>query len=102
MVTRLSAVDAVSLHTETSTTPAHSVVLIILEASDALSHARLHQLVASSLPHLARFRSRLVDKPLGVGNPVWAEIDDYDPTSQIHSATVRAPGGEREFEDLIS
>lgn len=102
MVTRLSGIDAVSLHTQTSTTPAHTVALIIVEASDALSHARLHQLVASSLPQLARFRSRLVGKPLGVGQPVWAEIDDYDPTSQIHSATVSAPGGPREFADLVS
>jgi diacylglycerol O-acyltransferase len=102
MVTRLSGVDAVSLHTQTSTTPAHTVALIVVEASDALSHARLHQLVASSLPQLARFRSRLVGKPLGVGQPVWAEIDDYDPASQIHSATVRAPGSHREFADLVS
>ena len=102
MVTRLSGVDAVSLHTQTSTTPAHTVALIVVEASDALSHARLQELVASSLPQLARFRSRLVGKPLGVGQPVWAEIDDYDPTSQIHRATVRAPGGHREFADLVS
>ena len=102
MVTRLSGVDAVSLHAQTSTTPAHTVALIILEASDAPSHARLHQLVASSLPQLARFRSRLVGKPLGVGKPVWADIDDYDPSAQIHSATVRAPGGQREFADLVS
>ena len=81
--------DAVSLHTQTSTTPAHAVALIIIEASDQLSHERLHELVGLSLPQLARFRSRVVGKPLGLGQPVWAEIDDYDPTPQIHSATVR-------------
>jgi diacylglycerol O-acyltransferase / wax synthase len=102
MVTRLSGADAVLLHTQTSTTPAHAVALIIIEASDRLSHERLHQLVASSLPALARFRSRLVGKPFGMGQPVWAEIDDYDPTPQIHRATVTAPGGRREFADLIA
>ena len=81
MVSRLSGMDAVSLHTQSSTVPAHAVALIIIEASDQLSHQRLHELVASSLPQLARFRSRLVGKPLGLGQPVWAEIDDYDPTS---------------------
>jgi diacylglycerol O-acyltransferase len=99
---RLSRVDAVSLHTQTSTTQAHTVALIIIEASDRLSHDQLHQLVASSLPQLARFRSRLVSKALGVGQPVWAEIDGYDPTPQIHRAAVRAPGGQREFADLIA
>ena len=90
--------EAVSLHTESSTVPAHAVALIIIEASDQLSHQRLRELVGSALPQLARFRCRLVGKPLGLGQPVWAEIDDYDPTSQIHSATVTAPGGRREFD----
>ena len=102
MVSRLSAMEAVSLHTESSTVPAHAVALIIIEASDQLSHQRLRELVGSALPQLARFRCRLVGKPLGLGQPVWAEIDDYDPTSQIHSATVPAPGGRREFAELIA
>jgi diacylglycerol O-acyltransferase len=102
MLTRLSGDDALSLHTQTSTTPAHTVALIIMEASDRLSHERLHQLLASSLPQLARFRSRLVTKPLDIGQPVWAEIDDYDPTPQIHTATVHAPGGRRELAALIA
>ena len=102
MVSRLSGIAAVSLHTESSTMPAHAVALIIIEASDQLSHQRLHQLVGSALPQLARFRCRLVGKPLGLGQPVWAEIDDYDPTSQIHNATVLAPGGWREFAELIA
>jgi diacylglycerol O-acyltransferase / wax synthase len=102
MVTRLSGTDALSLHTQSSKTPAHTLTLVIIDASDQLSHQRLHQLVAASLPQLARFRSRLVTKPLGVGQPLWAEIDDYDPSPQIHRATVRPPGGRREFADLIA
>ncbi len=102
MVMRLSGTDALSLHTQSSKMPAHTVTLVIIDASDQLSHQRLHQLVAASLPQLARFRSRLVTKPLGVGQPVWAEIADYDPSPQIHCATVRAPGGQREFADLIA
>jgi hypothetical protein len=102
MVSRLSGMEAVSLHTESSTVPAHAVALIIIEASDQLSHQRLRELVGSALPQLARFRCRLVGKPLGLGQPVWAEIDGYDPTSQIHSATVPAPGGRREFAELIA
>ena len=92
MVTRLSVANASALHTQTPTTPAHTVAMIILEASLHVSHARLHRLLASSLPQLARFRSRLVGKPLGMGQPVWAEIDDYDPTPHIQCASVPAPG----------
>jgi diacylglycerol O-acyltransferase len=99
---RLSAAEAMRLLLQESTVPAYTVSLIIIKPSDQFSHERLDRLVESSLPQVARFRSRLVDRPLGVGEPLWAEIEDYDPTSQIHRATIRAPGGQRELADLIA
>ena len=102
MITRLSVDDATVLRTQTPATPAHTVAVVVLDASEHLSHARLHDLVASSLPQLARFRSRLVRKPLGIGQPVWAEIDDYDPAPHIVRASAPAPGGQRELADLVA
>lgn len=102
MVMRLSGTDALSLHTESRKMPAHTVALVVMESSDRLSHERLHQVVAASSRQLALFRSRLVSKPLGIGQPVWAEIENYDPSPHIHSATVHAPGGRREFADLVA
>src|ERR1700738_4773991 len=102
MVTRLSGADALSLHTQGVRTPAHTIALVVIDASDQLSHERLHELVAASLPQLAHFRSRLVNKPLGAGQPLWAEIDDYDPAAQIHRATVAAPGAQGECAALIA
>jgi diacylglycerol O-acyltransferase / wax synthase len=87
---------------EKSTTDAPTISFVVLEPTEHLSHERLHQLVASSLPQLTRFRSRLVNRPLGVGPPFWAEIDRYDPSPQIHRATVQAPGGHRELAELIA
>jgi diacylglycerol O-acyltransferase len=87
---------------EKSTTDAPTVSFVVIEPTERISHERLEQLVASSLPQLTHFRSRLVDRPLGVGPPFWAEIDRYDPSSQIHRATVRAPGGHRELATLIA
>jgi WS/DGAT/MGAT family acyltransferase len=87
---------------EKSTTDAPTVSFVVIEPTERISHERLQQLVASSLPQLTHFRSRLVDRPLGVGPPFWAEIDRYDPSSQIHRATVRAPGGHRELATLIA
>ena len=99
---RSSAVDAVRLLMEKSTTQAPTVSFIVLEPDDHMSHERLQELVGSSLPQLTRFRSRLVDRPWGLGPPFWTEIDRYDPSSQIHRATLAAPGGQREFADLIA
>jgi diacylglycerol O-acyltransferase / wax synthase len=102
MVTRLADAEAMALHTQTPTTPAYTVALVILEAGDQLSHRRLQERISSSLPQLARFRSRLVGKPFGMGQPVWAEIDGYDPRPHIHSATVRAPGTRRQLAELVT
>ncbi|MBV9638329.1 MAG: DUF1298 domain-containing protein [Mycobacteriaceae bacterium] len=99
---RLSGAHALALNTETPTTPAHYVVLIVMEASDAVSHQRLHELAGSSLPRLARFRSRLFAKPLGLGQPVWAEVADFDPSRQLHKLAVPPPGGTGEFADIVA
>ena len=98
---RLSGMEAVWLHTETSTTPAHAVAVLVMEDSESLNHERLHKLAGSSLPHLARFRSRLVGKPFGLGQPVWAEIDGFNPSRQLRRVAVAPPGGPAEFADLI-
>jgi diacylglycerol O-acyltransferase / wax synthase len=99
---RSSAVDGLRLLMEKSTAQAPTVSFIVIEPTDHISHERLQQWVGSSLPQLTRFRSRLVDRPWGVGPPFWTEIDRYDPSSQIHRATLQAPGGPREFADLIA
>lgn len=102
MVTRLAGPAALSLQTQGPSTPAHNVAVIILDASDWLSRQSLHQLVVSSLPRSARFRGRLMTKPLGIGQPVWAEIADHDPSEHVHCATVPEPGGLAELADLVA
>ncbi|WP_292976518.1 wax ester/triacylglycerol synthase domain-containing protein [Mycobacterium sp.] len=99
---RSSAVDALRLLAEKSTTHGSTVSFVVMEPTDRLSHERLGRLIASALPQLTQLRSRLVVRPLGVGPPYWAEIEDYDPSPQIHRTTLDAPGGQRQFEDLIA
>jgi diacylglycerol O-acyltransferase len=102
VVTRLSGSGARALQTQSAGTPTHSVALVVMAPAEFLSHQLLHDVLAASLPQLARFRARLVNKPLGLGQPVWAEVDDYDPSPQIHRATLRAPGGQRELADFVT
>ncbi|OBB60069.1 hypothetical protein A5757_10365 [Mycobacterium sp. 852013-51886_SCH5428379] len=102
MPTRLSAPLALALHTQTANTPAHSVSLVILEASAQLNHERLGSWAASALTRAARFRSRLAGKPFGAGQPVWADIIDFDPAGRMRQVTVPASGGERELTALLT
>jgi diacylglycerol O-acyltransferase len=97
-----TAVGALRLLLEKSTTDGPTVSFVVIEPTEHISHERLQRLVAAELPQLTRFRSRLVDRPLGVGPPFWTEIDRYDPSAQIHRATVQAPGGHRELAELIA
>jgi diacylglycerol O-acyltransferase len=101
MATRLSAPEALAVHTQTAKTPADSLSVIVLEASRHLNHDTLGRWIASALSQSAQFRSRLVEKPFGVGQPVWAEIPDFDPDRRIRHVTVPGPGGERELEALV-
>ncbi|MDO3634478.1 wax ester/triacylglycerol synthase domain-containing protein [Mycolicibacterium arseniciresistens] len=99
---RLGPADAMALHTQTPTTPAHTVSLVILAGANGLSHDVLCRQLAAAVPRLARFRSRLVDKPFGMGQPVWAEIEHFDAARHIHRATVPAPGGVQELAELTT
>lgn len=101
MATRLSPPHALALHTQTPTTPGHTVSVVVLEASGSLTHERLGDWAAVALSRAVQFRSRLIDKPFGIGQPVWAEIDDFDPRRRIRAATVTAPGGDRELAELL-
>jgi diacylglycerol O-acyltransferase / wax synthase len=101
MAARGSTADAMGMLLQNPAVPTHTISLIVIEPSVRLSHQQIQRLLGSALPQLARFRSRLVSKPLG-GRPLWAEIDDFDPTSQIHSATIDSPGGPRELSNFIA
>lgn len=102
MVERLTGTESLGLTIESSTMPAHVVTLVVLDAAPGLSHRRLHELVGTSLSRMARFRSLVVDKPLGLGQPVWAELEDFDPEAHLRCATVPAPGGQRGLTELIA
>lgn len=102
MVKRLTGTESFGLSTERSTMPSHVVTLVVLEPSPQLSHQRLHELVGTSLSRMARFRSRVVNKPLGLGQPFWVEVDDFDPGPHLRCATVPAPGSQRGLAELIA
>lgn len=88
--------------TQKSAAQAPSLSFVVLEPTGDMSHERLGELVSSSLPQLTRFRSKLVERPWGVGPPVWTEIDNFDPSSHIHRATLQPPGDPHAFAELIA
>jgi diacylglycerol O-acyltransferase / wax synthase len=91
---QLSALDTQFLNVESSTTTGHVGSVLLLDPSTApygdLTLDRLCELHEERL-HLAPvLRQRLVDVPLSLGRPYWADDPDFD--LEFHLREIALPG----------
>ena len=101
---RLSALDGVTLHAETGTMPTHAGGILLLEPHAegvTMTADELLQLLGERLQGTPSFRKRLVAKPFGLGQPVWADDPKFDVWSHLHRQTLPGPGSRRELAQLI-
>jgi diacylglycerol O-acyltransferase / wax synthase len=78
---RLSSLDAAFLRAETETGHMHVGWLSTLELPDGthrLDLEALEQRIASRLHLVPRFRQRVVESPLGIGEPYWQDDTEFD------------------------
>lgn len=105
-VTRLSALDAAFLASESPVTPMHVGSLAIFEGAplrDEAGRFRLEEtraITEERLQLIPRFRQRVVDVPFGIGRPVWADDPDFDIAHHVRLTTLPAPGSERQLREL--
>src|SRR5690349_6562835 len=102
---RLTGLDAAFLALETPSTHMHVIATMVLDPSDVpggFSVESMRRLIAERLPRLEPFRRRVVEVPFGVHHPVWIEDPDFDLDYHVRRVAVPAPGGPREFGELIS
>src|SRR5581483_3216215 len=62
----------------------------------------LKEVLGSRLKYLPPFRRRVVEVPFRLTHPVWIEDPDFDLDYHVRRVAVPAPGGPREFGELIS
>lgn len=107
--TRLSGLDALCLAVETARAPLHTAALLLLDASDGAGRSAadaLMEAIRSAVARHPRWRSVLVESPLGLSLPRF--VDDGWPDLDHHLTRVRVPrpGGPRELgaivDDVIS
>lgn len=96
---RLSALDAAFLDLETGRAPLH-VGWTLRFGGSPPSLAALRRQVDSRLPGLPRFRRRVVEPPLGLGDPHWADDAGFDVARHVHALRLAAPAGPAELRDL--
>jgi diacylglycerol O-acyltransferase / wax synthase len=104
-VERLTGLDASYLYMETPTLHMHTLKISVLDPSSSpggYSFERVKEELGRRMHLLPPFRRRLVDVPFGLHHPVWIEDPDFDLDWHLHRVAVPAPGGQREFCELIS
>jgi diacylglycerol O-acyltransferase / wax synthase len=101
---RLRGVDAYVWYNQTPTNHMHTLKVAILDtarASVPYTAERFTNDLNDRLHRIPSYRWRLLETPLGLHHPVWAEDPDFDISRHVFRTTAKAPGGARERDELI-
>lgn len=102
---RLTGQDAAFLYNETPDQHMHTLKIAVLDPSTipgGYSFDAVRENLAARLHLLPPFRRRVVPVPLQLHHPVWVEDPDFDLDRHVQRATLPAPGGREELDELVS
>jgi diacylglycerol O-acyltransferase len=101
---QLSSLDTQFLNIESATTAGHVGSVVVVEPAEtgAWNLDTVWKLVAGRL-HLAPvLRQRLVESPLGMSRPYWADDPSFDLGYHLRELALPAPGSDEQLGDLIA
>jgi len=106
----LEGLDGAFLALEGPTSHLHIAAVLVLDPpegkrslfSPSTRFAQIRRVVEQRLPLVAPLRQRAVRVPFGLGYPVWADDPDFDLDDHIRRASLPAPGGQCELEELVA
>ena len=100
---RLTGLDGVTLHGETSVMPTHVTAVLFCdpEARGEMTAGAIYQLLAERTAAIPGFRQRLLTRSFGLGQPSWIEDPAFDVHSHLHRVWLPKPGNMRELTTLI-
>src|SRR3954447_9109070 len=102
---RMTGLDAGFLYMETPTLHMHTLKIAVIDPMNVpggYSFDLLQEVLATRLQYLPPFRRRIVEVPFGLTHPAWIEDPDFDLDYHVRRVAVPAPGGPKEFGELIS
>ncbi len=102
---QLTGLDSAFLYLETPNAPMHIGSLSIIEAetpNGPFELSMLRDLLASRIHTSRTFTQRLVEVPLKLGNPYWAEDEDFDLDRHLQRTQLPEPGGWKELSALMA
>jgi len=104
-VQQLTGIDANFLYMETGATVGHVCGVALLDPSTStgsLTFEAVRSVVEQRLPQLPPLRRRLVEVPLGIDRPWWADDLDFDLDFHVRELALPAPGDERQLAEQVA
>jgi diacylglycerol O-acyltransferase len=103
MMKRLTGLDGVTLHGETSVMPTHVLAVLFCDTATRgeLTARAVLRVLAERTAATTGFRQRLLTKPFGLGQPVWVEDPEFNVDDHLHHVRLPKPGTMRELTALV-
>ncbi len=106
----LDGLDAAFLSLEEGHNRLHVGAVLVLDPpegrrslfSPSTRFAQIRRLVEERLHLVPPLRQRVVRAPLGLHHPVWVDDPAFDLDDHLRRASIPAPGGPRELEELVA
>lgn len=101
---QLTTVDAANLYMETPTSYWHVATLVMFDGttSDGATIGRMKQRYEERLPLLTPMRRKLVDVPLHLDYPYWADDPDLDLDEHIRQISLPPPADDEQLAELVA
>jgi diacylglycerol O-acyltransferase len=102
---QLSEADTSFIYLETNRNPLHIGCLLLLDDADAaqkISLQTLSQLLAGRLHLVETLRQKIVQLPLKLDNPYWADDMDFSLERHLHEVALPSPGRFNTLMKLVS
>jgi len=104
-VQQLTGIDANFPYMETGATVGHVCGVALLDPSTStgpLTFEAVRSVVEQRLPQLPPLRRRLVQVPLGIDRPWWADDPDFDLDFHVRELALPAPGDELQLSEQVA
>ena len=97
---QLSGLDASFIYLETARSPMHIGALSVLEGS--LDFDAFREVLRQRMHLVPRLTQRLLEVPLGLDRPYWADDPDFNLDLHLNHIALPAPGGWRQLRRITS
>jgi diacylglycerol O-acyltransferase / wax synthase len=100
---RLSGLDAGFLYSESTTVPLQVCSITELDTSTVpggYTFGKFRDHLASRIPAIPEFRTKLADNDLNLDHPVWVEDKDFQLSRHLNRIALPEPGGREELAEI--